>query len=273
MIFVQAGSFQRDGDPENISVVSRGFWMAETEVTKELYIKVMAGWVPTDPYLPVGDINWYEAIAFCNKLSLREGRGLVYSVKGVDDWGSLDVPVGVNPGWGEVIQDMTQNGYRLPTEMEWMWAAMGAQRGPDKNPEDILEGSLAYEPNTTGYLKPYAGAAAEGDAGYGDYAWYEGNSSGLVAPVGELRCNELGFYDMSGNVWEWCWDYHDNSWPSGTLVDYARASGSRRLHKGGSFSNSGDLADDETARLKITARSAQNPPTAGDIGFRIVRGL
>jgi formylglycine-generating enzyme required for sulfatase activity len=81
---------------------------------------------------PAHNVSWYDAIAFCNRLSMSEGLEPVYEVTvGATsvDWGALDyddIPTGNNAEWNDVTADWNADGYRLPTEMEWMWVAMGA---------------------------------------------------------------------------------------------------------------------------------------------------
>lgn len=123
------------------------------------------------------------------------------------------------------------DGYRLPTEMEWMWAAMGA------------DSESLGKINRTGYLKAFAGDS------YGEnwrepldeYAWHRGNSKtgdrSFRSPqtVGTKKPNELGIYDMSGNVFEWCWDSRDpRTYPDGELIDYRGGERGSRLLRGGS---------------------------------------
>jgi formylglycine-generating enzyme required for sulfatase activity len=184
---VPAGSFQRNRTPENITVISKGYWMGETEVTQELFQAVM-GTNPT--YLtsgaadgetqnqrPVEYVNWYAAIAFYNKLSITSGKDPVYSVSGID-WANLaysSIPTYINTTWDAVGMDISKNGYRLPTETEWMWAAMSAD--------------TTSQPNTAGYSKDFAGST--GSNNIGNYAWYGGNSS-KTHEVGKKTANELG---------------------------------------------------------------------------------
>jgi formylglycine-generating enzyme required for sulfatase activity len=180
----------------------------------------------------------------------------VYSVtvSGVEvDWAALlygAIPPANDNDWNAATRDTTKNGYRLPTEMEWMWAAMGADR--------------TSQPNTTGYSKTYAGSVEAGTANLGNYAWYYDNSDSKTHEVGKKAANELGLKDMSGNVWEWCWDWY-NSYPAGERTDYAgAASGSYRVHRGGSWGNN-------ASNYTVAVRGYGNPNGWDlSIGFRVV---
>jgi formylglycine-generating enzyme required for sulfatase activity len=238
--FIPAGSFQRDSWAGDVSVITRSYWMGETEVTQELFEAVMgAGTKPSyftsnpedvgaDGWkkLPVERVRWYAAIAFCNKLSLANGKDLVYSVDGIN-WNTLTysaIPTASDSTWDAAIMDTTKNGYRLPTEMEWMWAAMGADTADPG------------QRNTAGYSKAFAGST--GSNNVDDYVWHSGNSGGKTHEVGKQEANELGLKDMSGNVYEWCWNWFDYSYPFGTLTDYTGATSSTyRVMRGGSWSN------------------------------------
>jgi formylglycine-generating enzyme required for sulfatase activity len=144
-------------------------------------------------------------------------------------------------------QDLSKDGYRLPTEMEWMWAAMGADR--------------TTQPNTTGYAKPFAGNGA-----IGDNAWYDVNSGSKTHQVSQKNANELGLRDMSGNVFEWCWDWYDG-YPTGAQTDFlGAASGGSRVFRGGGWYL-------DASGCTVAFRGYTNPSNRySGVGFRVVAG-
>jgi formylglycine-generating enzyme required for sulfatase activity len=188
--------------------VSTGFWMAETETTQELYEAIM-GKNPSQYNLnpdpgevqrqrPVERVGLYEAILFCNRLSLAEGKEPVYMIWGIDDWSSFPdwaIPTVYSSTWANLHISETANGYRLPTLEEQTWATLGADI---QNPG---------QPNTNGYLKYYAGGPAGSSEGYQFYLW----NTPQTHAVGLKLPNELLLYDLSGNVQEWAVNPGDGS--------------------------------------------------------------
>jgi len=159
--------------------------------------------------LPVEFVSWYDAIEFCNKFSELAGFKFCYSI----DKKSKDMK---NQNADDFIKwvvtcDFKANGYRLPTEAEWEYAARGG----------LQSANYIYS----------------GNDNLDDVAWYDYNSELLTHPGGEKKPNELGIYDMSGNVLEWCWDWCGNDYysqsprndPSGPYI------GVYRTNRGGSY--------------------------------------
>ena len=271
--YVPHGRFQRDSTPTNVSLLWSGFRMSEYEITRQQFYDIM-GVDPSDTNYssnsiatseatsitdPVQKVSWYQAITFCNKLSIAEEYTPVYSVAGISDWENLafsSIPTIGDVTWNAVECDWNADGYRLPTEMEWMWAAMGAPA------DGTLGGYAGGGTNTTGYSKQFAGDT--GANSIEDYVWYKENSGDATHSVGMKNANELGLYDMSGNVSEWCWD-HSVVWPSGTLEDYTGGSGYYREVRGGAFR--------DFTTYQTVSYSGGNAPsgTRYDYGFRVVR--
>jgi len=265
MIYVPTGTFQRDATATNLSTVS-AFRMSRYEITRAQWTAV-TGWPDPSEVTyssgtndPVQMVNWYNVITFCNKLSLLEGLTPVYAVSGVN-FSTLtyaEIPTSSNANWNEATANWAANGYRLPTEMEWMWAAMGA---------DLSNPGVT---NTTGYAKEFAGST--GSNSIGDYAVFGYNTSetGRTTtqrsnPVGSKLPNELGFHDLSGNIWEWNWDWY-GTYPTGTVTDYrGPASGPYRVLRGGNWSGSASYC-------AVANRSTYSPyDRFALIGFRVVR--
>jgi formylglycine-generating enzyme required for sulfatase activity len=135
------------------------------------------------------------------------------------------------------------DGYRLPTEAQWKYAARGG-------------GTPTL---TTPFTYPYAGSDTVGDV-----AWYSGNASATQPVGGKATNGSLGLYDMSGNVWEWCWDWYGSISSSGTVTDpTGPGSGTLRVFRGGSWSI-------YASNCAVSFRNFDFPDIRGDfIGFRV----
>ena len=137
------------------------------------------------------------------------------------------------------LNSLTGKKYRLPTEAEWEFAARGGR-------------------SSKGYK--YSGSNTVGNV-----AWYSGNSSGSIRPVGTKAANELGIYDMSGNVAEWCSDWREYYTSTAKTNPTGPSSGDYRVIRGGSI-NPFELARD----VRVSRRDWGRPDGGGVLpGFRL----
>jgi len=245
-VLVEGGTFQmgsnssgEDDEKPVHSVTVKSFYISKYEVTQKEWYEVMGVTISQqrdiakgtslygegDNY-PMYYVNWYEAIEYCNKRSIKEGLAPVYR-------GSKD----------NIICDWNANGYRLPTEAEWEYAAKGGTK-------DYL-------------ITEYSGSNKVDSV-----AWYEKNSEKSTHSVGTKAPNSLGIYDMSGNVWEWCWDWLGNYLNKPQINPRGPESETERVLRGGCFQN----PDHHTRSSK---RSGHTPTSyLGSLdtyGFRVVR--
>jgi len=248
IVFVQGGTFSISN---HYTVSLSNFYISNFPISQEQWTFIMEGnpngidiypsYFVDQIKNPVETVTWYEAIIYCNRRSIREGLNPVYSKEGStnsDTWGTP--PTYLSNNWDSIEMDMTKNGYRLPTEMEWLFAAKGGNL------------SLRFT---------YAGSF-----NIDEVAWYNENSSQSTQQVGLKKTNELGIYDMSGNVWEWCWDWESPDFPDGVVFNpTGPANGEYRIQKGGSWWH-------DEFRCEIVYRGRAQPNYKYyTSGFRIVK--
>ncbi len=223
MVPVEGGVFDMgdtfgDGDDDEKpvhKVTLSSFEIGKTEVTQSQWVSVM-GSNPASfrgDSLPIGSVNWYDVVEFCNKLSSLSGLSPCYTIdktrKDPNNTSSSD-----DVKW-LVSCDFSANGYRLPTEAEWEYACRGGKQS--------------------------AGYKYSGSNNVHEVAWYSGNSDSKTHPVGQKKANELSIYDMSGNIYEWCWDWYSSDFYSNSPLRNPQgpSSGSSRVQRGGSWGGSG----------------------------------
>jgi formylglycine-generating enzyme required for sulfatase activity/TolB-like protein len=244
MVLVEGGTFLMgstggDDDERPVHTVTvKSFYMGKYEVTQKEWREIMgttigqqwtAAGISGVPNRGTGD----NYPMYC--VSWREA---------VEYCNKLSLKEGLTPayrGSGDAITcDFNASGYRLPTEAEWEYAAKGGNKD-----YMVFEYSGGNSPDAV--------------------AWYSGNSGNSTHPVGTKQPNSLGLYDMSGNVWEWCWDWY-GSYGGGSQTDPRGASsGTYRVVRGGSWNYA-------AAGVRSADRDYGAPSNRyNDLGFRLVR--
>lgn len=243
MIFVEGGSFMmgsNDGESNEKPVHQvkvSSFLIGKYEVTQKEWAEVMgsnpSNWKGDN--LPVEQVSWYQAVDYCNKRSRKEGLQPCYSISGNTSPSSWSQ--------GTIVCDWSATGYRLPTEAEWEYAARG--------------GNLSK------------GYKYSGSNDIGSVAWYGSNSGSKTQIVGTKQPNELGIHDMSGNVWEWCWDWYDSGYygKSQSSDPIGAGSGSFRVLRGGCWDYYG-------GGCRVADRNRSIPGSSYNCyGFRVSRAI
>lgn len=197
-IFVRKSDYQvKKGLPiSEITVKVNDFYIDDFVVTQGDWNQVM-DYNPSyfiNDELPVECVGWYEAALFCNKKSYKDNLQACYSNNGE-----------------QVKCDFSANGYRLPTEAEWEFAAIGGVK-------------------SKGFR--YAGSDC-----LDDVAWYSKNAGKTTHPKGQKLPNELGIYDMCGNVFEWCWDWFDKLDSDYMDNPFGPANGKMKVVRGNNWVN------------------------------------
>ena len=276
MVLVKGGTYDmgiangKDNPLHKVEVSS--FCIAPYDVTvadwREFTSQVDIGWKWNKDYTgaggsptvfhaddPIEYVTWYEALEYCNWLSRKYGLTPAYKIEGTTKY------VRINGQWtvqrAKVTWNKKANGFRLPTEAEWEYAARGGDRS---------RGTI------------YAGSNDLGEVG-----WYKVNSGGEVHPVGQKKPNELGLYDMSGDVAQWCWDFYSGAYfaksptTNPTGPDKGRISDPEFNGEYGAKAAAflhvirGSYSWEKSSESTLTIRAGQLDYQRFETGFRVVR--
>ncbi len=245
LVFVKGGPFKNTksnlyGKGANI----QDFYISKYEVTQKEWYEVM-GNNPSQfkgDSLPVEMVSWYDCIEYCNERSIKEGLNPYYNIDkntdpaNISEFDSIKWTVSINT---------KANGYRLPTEAEWEYAAGGGQLSNNytySGSDDVDEVAWYWKNSGNEKLS-------------GDWHWINlQNNKNRTHPVGSKKANELGLFDMSGNVREWCEEWYQ---------DYEVNPGIYRAQRGGGWMGGENRC--ESSNRNMFEASGIGP----DQGFRV----
>lgn len=257
------GSYANPGKKVHTVKFTRNIIVCDHEVTQSEYEKYCMHGNYTNgkgDNNPVYEVNWYDAIVYCNLRSMADGLTPCYKLGEETDpknWtdiikDNVDNPIKYagprsnNANWNTITCDWYANGYRLPTEAEWEYAARGGIS--DTN------------------IDVWAGTTDGSKENLENYMVYKLNSGNITSEVKQKLPNGYGLYDMSGNVYEWCWDWfapygtEEQTDPVGPSV----GTDGHRVVRGGSWNY-------DLRYCCVSFRLGAPTVNRGTVGFRVVR--
>ena len=239
-----AGEAEREeNETQHQVTLTKPFYLGEHEVTQGEFTRVM-GFNPStvkgSDRLPVETVSWFDAITFCNHLSKQDGLEAAYEISNI----KMD---GVHVAGADVSPIPKSTGYRLPTEAEWEFACRAGTTTPFSFGNTVTSDQANFDG-----LTPYNGAA-------------KGVFRNRPLEVDALPANAFGFRQMSGNVFEWCWDYYASFSAAHQIDPTGPDHGSERVRRGGAYSSPG-------GHMRSAVRH-DVPPHAMlfNTGFRVAR--
>jgi formylglycine-generating enzyme required for sulfatase activity len=264
--FTMGDSLDGLSDAPTRTVTLDAFYMGKYEVTKAEWDEVRT-WGLSNGYTdlaagsgkasnhPVHTISWYDMVKWCNARSQKEGLTPVYYTNGAQTIIYKTGSVNVN---NEQVK-WTANGYRLPTEAEWEKAARGGLNGKRFPWGDTISHSQANYRASSSYGYDSSGSVNN------YHPSYITGSEPYTSPVGALDANGYGLHDISGNVWELCWDWYGSYTAGNQTNPRGVSSGIHRVARSGGWDN-----DAYYSRIAYRNKSLPTDKT-NQIGFRVLR--
>lgn len=250
-VLIKGGSFQmgspdseawRSADETQHSVTVSDFYMSKYELTQKEYEEI-TGSNPSNfkgDNLPVENISWLDAVAYCNARSEKDGRAPVYTIDGQ------------NVSW-----DRSANGYRLPTEAEWEYACRAGTTTPF-----YMENSPSAE--DANYYGHYPYEIEDNYFSQGNLEVKPGEYRQTTVPVDSFSENPYGLYNMHGNVSEWVWDYYGEYGADEQTDPAGPTSGTLRVYRGGGWN---DFAKNMRSAYRATLEQNKG---SFNLGIRLV---
>ena len=285
MALIPAGSFWMgdtmgdtgtgtDGElPVHQVTLTQAFYMDETLIHSGQWAEVLE-WSLTNGFAytrtpaarakaathPVHTVHWRDAIIWCNARSAMDGLAYCYSAGGVQITNGSFVIEDVDCNW-------SANGYRLPTEAEWEYAARGgteSNRFPWAHTQNISHDLANYRAYSTYSYDDNPGYGAGYNAVY--HPTYNDGVLPYTSPVDAFASNGYGLHDMSGNLWQFCWDWLDDEYyeNSPTQNPTGPATGSSRVLRGGAYMQAPN-------HCRVSNRGSTSGTGSNNMGFRTVR--